>query len=205
MNRAIFLDKDGTLIEDVPYNVDPAQIKLMPGAIEGLAQWYRAGYKLVVISNQSGIARGIFPEEALTPVRLRLERLLAESGIALAGFYYCPHLPDGKIPAYAIDCGCRKPAPGLLFQAALDLALDLGSSWFIGDILNDVEAGNRAGCGTILLDNGHETEWLAGEFRQPFYVARDLREAASLTALDYRRKTDCTGPLKRAGLIERES
>lgn len=202
MDRAVFLDKDGTLVEDVPYNVDPARIKLMPGAIEGLAQWHRAGYRLVVISNQSGVARGIFPEEALAGVRLRMETLLAESRIALAGFYYCPHLPEGSVAAYAIECECRKPAPGLLLRAAYDLDIDLGRSWFVGDILNDVEAGNRAGCRTILLDNGHETEWLGGKFRQPYFVASDLNEAAFLSLLE---GESITALPERAELVERES
>ncbi len=202
MNRAIFLDKDGTLVEDVPYNVDPARLKLMPGALEGLTQWQRAGYKLVVISNQSGVARGIFPEDALAGVKSRLERLLAEGGAALAGFYYCPHLPEGTVPAYAVDCECRKPAPGLLFQAARDLDINLAASWFVGDILNDVEAGNRAGCRTVLLDNGHETEWVQGAFRRPYFVAADLNEAAFLITSEADRANGRPDMLK---LVERES
>lgn len=188
MDRAIFLDKDGTLIEDVPYNVDPARIKLLPGSLEGLEQWHQAGYKLVVISNQSGVARGLFPETALVGVRQHLETLLAPAGVPLAGFFYCPHLPEGEatIKAYGVDCDCRKPAPGLIRQAARALNLDLAGSWFVGDILNDVEAGNRAGCRTILLDNGHETEWQKGEFRQPDFVAKDLQEAASITLFQTR-------------------
>jgi D-glycero-D-manno-heptose 1,7-bisphosphate phosphatase len=180
MEKAIFLDKDGTLIEDVPYNVDPARIKLMPGAVEGLQKFYQAGYRLVVISNQSGVAKGYFPEAALLGVRAKLAALLAEISVSLSGFYYCPHFPGAKVAAYARDCACRKPAPGLILQAARNLKLDLSRSWFIGDILNDVEAGNRAGCRTVLLDNGHETEWLSGEYRQPFYAAADLAEAATL-------------------------
>jgi D-glycero-D-manno-heptose 1,7-bisphosphate phosphatase len=180
MEKAIFLDKDGTLLEDVPYNVDPTRIKLMPGAVEGLQKFYQAGYRLVVISNQSGVAKGYFPEATLLGVRTKLEALLAEIGVSLSGFYYCPHFPGAKIAKYARDCICRKPAPGLILQAARSLKLDLSRSWFIGDILNDVEAGNRAGCRTVLLDNGHETEWLSGEYRQPFYVAANLAEAAAL-------------------------
>ena len=103
-NQAVFLGKDGTLIEDVPYNVDVQLIKLTPGAIEGLIFLQKAGYKLIIISNQSGVARGYFPESALLAVEKRLHQLLAHEGIHLAGFYYCPHHPDGVVPELAIGC-----------------------------------------------------------------------------------------------------
>ena len=178
MNQAIFLDKDGTLIEDVPNNVDVEKIKLTPGAIEGLQLLSKAGYKLIVITNQSGVARGYFPESALFGVEKKLRQLLREEGIPLAGFYYCPHRPDGLIMEFAIACECRKPAPGLLLRAASEHHIDLLNSWFVGDILNDVEAGRRAGCKTILLDNGNETEWQLSAQRTPHYIVTDLVKAA---------------------------
>ncbi len=178
--RAVFLDKDGTLIEDVPYNVDPQQIKLTSGAIEGLLLLQQAGYKLIVITNQSGVARGYFPESALLAVEERLCQLLAAEGIYLADFYYCPHHPDGAVPEFAIACDCRKPAPGLLLRAASEYKIDLRSSWFIGDILNDVEAGLCAGCKTILIDNGNETEWELSAQRTPDFIVTDLMEAAQV-------------------------
>jgi len=97
-----------------------------------------------------------------------------------AGFYYCPHHPDGAVADLRTTCACRKPAPGLLWQAARAEGIDLARSWFIGDILNDVEAGNRAGCRTILLNNGHETEWVASPLRVPWAVAPDLDAAARI-------------------------
>ncbi len=178
--RAVFLDKDGTLIEDVPYNVDPERIQLTRGAAEGLQLLHAAEYKLIVITNQSGIARGYFPEEALVAVEERSRQLLAEFGVPLAGFYYCPHHPNGVVPNYAIACSCRKPEPGLLLSAADESGIDLAQSWFIGDILNDVEAGRRAGCKTILIDNGNETEWQMSPQRLPHYVVADLAEAAQV-------------------------
>jgi histidinol-phosphate phosphatase family protein len=179
-NRAVFLDKDGTLIEDVPYNVDPTLIRLAPGAGDGLRQLHMAGYRLIVISNQSGVARGHFPEAALGDVERRLRELLADAGVPLAGFYYCPHHPAGVVPEYAFDCGCRKPAPGLIQRACRDHGLDVAASWFVGDILDDMEAGRRAGCRTVLIDNGNETEWVLTPAREPHHKAGDLAEAAAL-------------------------
>jgi D-glycero-D-manno-heptose 1,7-bisphosphate phosphatase len=178
VNRAIFLDKDGTLIEDVPYNVDPALIRLMPGALQGLRVLQSAGYRLIVISNQAGVARGYFPECALEGVERTLRELLAAGGVRLDGFYYCPHHPEGTVPEYAVACHCRKPAPGMVLRAAGDHQVDLEQSWFIGDILHDVEAGRAAGCRTVLIDNNHETEWVLSYARLPHHLAADLREAA---------------------------
>jgi D,D-heptose 1,7-bisphosphate phosphatase len=177
---AVFLDKDGTLIEDVPYNIDPERIRLSAGAEEGLRKLHQAGYALVVVSNQSGVARGLFAEDALAGVRQRLEELLAAFGVPLAGCYWCPHHPGGSVARYALACDCRKPAPGLILQAAREHGLDLARSWLIGDILNDMEAGHRAGCRTVLLDNGHETEWVLTPERTPDRRAADLAEAAEV-------------------------
>lgn len=183
--RAVFLDKDGTLIEDVPYNVDPERIQLTQGAVEGLKLLDAAGYQLIVITNQSGVARGYFPESALVAVEVRSRQLLAEVGISLAGFYYCPHHPDGVVPELAITCSCRKPEPGMLLYAAAKHGIDIQESWFIGDILNDVEAGRCAGCRTILIDNGNETEWQLSPERSPHHIVTDLKEAAQvITSVD---------------------
>lgn len=180
LRRAVFLDKDGTLIEDVPYNVDPSKIRLAQCAPEGLRLLHEAGYLLIIVSNQSGVARGLFPERALKAVEARLAELLDAHGVPLAGFYYCPHHPDGVIAQYAVECDCRKPAPGMIFRAAQDLNVDLAASWFVGDILNDVEAGRRAGCRTVLIDNGNETEWQPGPERTPHAVVTELSAAAGV-------------------------
>lgn len=178
--KAVFLDKDGTLIEDVPYNVNPDLMELTSGAIEGLRSLHTSGYKLIIISNQSGVARGYFPEESLVEVAARSRQMLAEIGVPLADFYYCPHHPEGTIPSYTINCSCRKPEPGLIFRAAKEHNIDLANSWFIGDILNDVEAGRRAGCKTVLINNGNETEWILSPLRLPHYIATDLTDAARI-------------------------
>ena len=170
---AIFIDKDGTLIPDIPYNVDPVKIELVPGAKTAL-QSVCDSYKLIIISNQSGVARGYFPEIALKKVEQRLQELL--DPIALSGFYYCPHYSTGKMADYAIECDCRKPKPGMLLKAAQDHQIDLARSWMIGDILNDVEAGRVAGCRTVLIDNGNETEWLLNPNRVPHFCVSDFVE-----------------------------
>ena len=113
--RAVFLDKDGTLVVDVPYNVDPDRMDLMDGALEGLLALHDAGYVLIVVSNQSGVARGFFDEAALGPVEARLRALLGEAGIPLAGFYACPHHPEGSIDQYAVVCDCRSRRPACCF------------------------------------------------------------------------------------------
>jgi histidinol-phosphate phosphatase family protein len=178
--RAVFLDKDGTLVEDISYNVDPKKIRLTRGAVEGLKALHANGYRLIVVSNQSGVARGLFPESALAAVERSLRRQLAAFGVPLAGFFYCPHHPEGSVARYAVACRCRKPAPGMLRRAAAQLGIDLAESWMIGDILDDIEAGRRADCRTVLIDNGNETEWRRGSRRRPDHVATDLAEAARL-------------------------
>ncbi len=182
--KAVFLDKDGTLIADVPYNVDPARVQLAPGAETGLQRLHRAGYLLIVITNQSGVAHGYFPESALVPLEARLRQLLQEFDVPLAGFYYCPHHPEGAIPGYTLNCGCRKPASGLLLRAAQEHGIALEFSWLVGDILHDIEAGRRAGCRTVLIDNGNETEWQLSPVgtltRTPHYIVADLAEAGRI-------------------------
>jgi D,D-heptose 1,7-bisphosphate phosphatase len=178
--KAVFLDKDGTLIEDVPYSVDPARIELTAGARRGLRALADAGFRLFVVSNQSGVARGYFAEMELAGVERRLHELFAECSATMDGFYYCPHHPEARVQAYAMTCACRKPAPGMLLRAAQQGDIDLARSWLISDILNDIEGGRRAGCRTVLLDNGHETEWVSSPLRTADVVAKDLTEAAEL-------------------------
>jgi histidinol-phosphate phosphatase family protein len=176
--RAVFLDKDGTLVDNVPYNVEPQRIRLADGAREGLSLLARLDYRFIVVSNQPGVALGLFPEKALLAVEQRLRQLLDQAGVAMDGFYYCPHSPKGKDPW--MQCICRKPAPGMLMRAARDHALDLSRCWMVGDILDDVEAGRAAGCKTILIDNGNETEWEWSARRRPHRIAGNLLDAASI-------------------------
>ncbi|WP_250437771.1 HAD family hydrolase [Caballeronia sp. ATUFL_F2_KS9A] len=178
LRPAIFIDKDGTLLDDVPWNVDPLKMRLAPGALDALRLFSWLELPIFVISNQSGVALGKFDLQALDRVEARLRELAAEAGASFAGIYWCPHHPRGVVPEFTRACECRKPAPGLLLRAAREHGIDLSQSWFIGDILDDVEAGHRAGCRSALIDNGNETEWLKGVGREPDIVAKDLYEAA---------------------------
>jgi D,D-heptose 1,7-bisphosphate phosphatase len=185
MNKAVFLDKDGTLIPDIPYNVDPEKITLSSNLVTGLTSFQNEGYQLIIISNQAGVARGYFTEDKLGAVADKMKELFALNGLKLDDFYYCPHHPDGMMTGYNIACDCRKPAPGMLLKAAAEHGISLERSWMIGDILNDVEAGNRAGCKTVLIDNGNETEWVEGPYRKPTITCKTINEAATrLISLD---------------------
>lgn len=183
MKKAVFLDKDGTLIKNLPYNVDPEKICLEPFACEALKLLKDNGYDLFVVSNQSGVALGYFNEADLLPVSYAIEKLLNSNGVHVSAFYYCPHLKNGTVAAYTKECDCRKPKPGLLLQAVHDHKIDLLRSWMIGDILDDVEAGKSVGCKTILLNNGNETEWVLYENRKPNFIVNNLKEAAELILL----------------------
>jgi len=174
--RAVFLDRDGTLVEPRHYPSRPQDLKLIPGVAAELRDLRAADYKLIVITNQSGLARGLFTEIDLELMHQHLADELRAEGVELDAIYYCPHHVDGIVPHLAIDCDCRKPRPGLLKRAAIEEDVDLERSWFVGDILDDVEAGRRAGCRTVLVDLGTES-LPADPWREPDYVARDTVHA----------------------------
>ena len=180
LKKAVFFDKDGTLVENIPYNAEPSLIRFAPDAASCLRLLYGLGYQLIVVSNQSGVARGYFTEDDLLRVGERLSGMFEEAGVVLLDFCFCPHHPDGVRPGYSQTCLCRKPAPGMLLRASRTHGIDLGASWMIGDILDDVEAGWRAGCTTVLLNNGNETEWRLSRERTPDFVAGSLTETTGI-------------------------
>ena len=165
LRPALFIDKDGTLVENVPYNVDPVLLRFMPGAGEALARLQRAGLALVIVTNQSGLARGLFTRAQFARLQqVLLQRLQEEFGVIVDGVEVCPHAPDNDgRPA----CLCRKPAPGMLIAAAHRHHIDLTRSWMVGDTLDDVEAGHRAGAGGLFFDSGGETVWRRSPLREP--------------------------------------
>ena len=186
-NKAIFLDRDDTLIEDPGYINHPDQVKLLDGVAEALRELKEMGYKLVVASNQSGVARGIVTEEALNEIHDRLKQLLAEKGAFLDQIYYCPYHPDGIIPKYRKKSDWRKPNPGMLLAAADEMDIDLSQSWCIGNSSRDVEAGLRAGCKTILIDHSpYPKQSWPGE-SAPDYRAVNIKEAVNIIKM-YRRR-----------------
>ena len=180
LKSAVFLDKDGTLVRDIPYNVDPSRMRLMPDAAASLRRLKEAGFLLVAVSNQPGVAFGFYNEDKVRFAFRHLYTLLAAEGVVLDAYGYCPHHPDADVPEYREQCACRKPAPGMLAAAAERFGIDPASSWMVGDILDDVEAGNRAGCKSILLMSGGETEWRPGAHRRPFRQVGSLIQAADV-------------------------
>lgn len=177
--KVVFLDKDGTLVEDLPYNVDPRRVRFAPGARDAVRLLAAGGFRLVVCTNQSGVARGYFDEAALHRLGGHLEREVAALGGELAGFLFCPHLPEG-VNEYAVECDCRKPAPGLIRRAAAELGVDPRRSWFVGDTWMDVVAGRAAGCRTIVVGPEHRDIARWPRARRPDHAVPDLLAAARI-------------------------
>lgn len=187
-NKAIFLDKDGTLIENIPYNIDPKKVRLYEGVPEALQQLKSQGFKLFIITNQPGVALGYFEEQKLKDLWRAFKKIFARINIVIDGYYHCPHHEKGMVTKYSVECSCRKPLPGMIYQAAREHDIDLSSSWMVGDILHDIEAGNRAGCKTILINNGNETEWEYNKLRTPTYMVWNILEAAQQILEDEKNK-----------------
>lgn len=162
---AVFLDRDGTINQEVGYIHELDKLQLIPGAAEAIRGLNQLGVPVVLATNQSGPARGFYPESWVLALNQRLVELLAAENARLDGIYYCPHLPEGSVPEFTGVCDCRKPAPGMLKQAAAELKLDLQRSWMIGDKATDVEVGQNAGTHTILLTSGYGSRVLAGEYQ----------------------------------------
>lgn len=176
--RAVFLDRDGTLIHDPGYLSDPEGVELLPGVSEGLAALARAGFDLVVVTNQSGIARGRYTVEAYEAVAARLDAVLGAQSVSFRASYYCPYHKDGTVAPFDTDHEDRKPNAGMWHRAAADLGIDLARSWSIGDGERDIVAGKRAGTRGVLLA-GDRDKWslpVRGPY-DPDFVARDFREA----------------------------
>jgi len=181
-NKAIFLDRDGTLIEDPGYLNHPDQVKLLEGVAEALIELRAMGYMLIVVSNQSAVARGVVSEKDLGEIHNRLRQLLTERGAYLDQIYYCPYHPDGVIPKYRKESDWRKPNPGMLLAAADEMDIDLSQSWSIGDSSRDVEAGLRAGCKTILITrlSAYKTNFGGPTEPKPNYKGVNMKEAVNI-------------------------
>ncbi len=174
--RAVFLDRDGTLMANVPYLSDPKLVRLLPGAAETLRRLNRAGFARILVTNQSAIGRGILTEERLNQIHAELIRQLAAQGATIDAIYYCPSVPRGD-DRTVIEDPDRKPGPGMLLRAAADLNLDLNASWMVGDSISDVLAGRHAGCQSILVLSGETTGAEADQYRHQILITLDIRTA----------------------------
>jgi len=148
-NRAVFIDRDGTINVNSGYISNPDQFKMYPNVAKGIKLLYNEGFKIIIITNQSGIARGYFSKEKLEEIHDKMKKGLSEENVEIDAIYYCPHHPDE-------NCKCRKPKPGLLEQAIKDFDIDVNNSFFIGDRMLDVEAGKKVGCRTVLIPEDKE-------------------------------------------------
>ena len=177
--RAVFLDRDGTIVREVEYLRSPEELRLLPRAGEAIRRLNEAGFAVVVVTNQSGIARGLLTEGDLEEIHTVLRRRLARRGARVDAIYSCPHHPEAPLPEYRRRCQCRKPLPGMLVRAGRELDLDLARSYAVGDGERDVEAGRRAGCRTVLVRTGYgaKTEARVGGGLAADHVADDLSGA----------------------------
>ncbi len=182
MKPAVFLDRDGTVSHEVGYVNHVDRFRIYPWSAAAIRNLNEAGLPVFVITNQSGVARGYFPEELVKEVNRLLVRSLADHGARLDGIYYCPHHPEGREHAFRMACDCRKPMPGLLNRAARDHDIDLAASFIVGDRYLDLETGFLVGARGVLVLSGYgkgEFLYQAAEWpRPPDHVATDLAEAA---------------------------
>ena len=169
MNRAVFIDRDGTINRDVPYCSHPKDFELLPGVAEGIRLLNEHGFKVIVVTNQSGIARGYFTEEMLGKIHDKMSRELARHRAHIDAIYYCPHHPDE-------NCDCRKPKPKLILQATSDLTTDLSKSYVVGDLNTDIEMGQQVGCRTIFVG---DISSLVNTRLKPDAIVANVLEAAN--------------------------
>lgn len=183
-NTAIFLDRDGTINDEVGYLDHENKLQMIPAAFEAIRLINESGMKAVVVTNQAGVAKGLFTEKFVRKINGQIQSALLEKGALIDRFYFCPHHPSEGNDPYRKICACRKPEPGLLHQAAADLDIDLARSYLIGDRLRDIEAAHRAGVRGILVMTGYGQDLMqqagpdpANEFNQPDHIANDILEA----------------------------
>ncbi|HEY6231330.1 MAG TPA: D-glycero-beta-D-manno-heptose 1,7-bisphosphate 7-phosphatase, partial [Pyrinomonadaceae bacterium] len=179
--RAVFMDRDGTISEEVGYINHPSRFRLFPYAIDAIRHLNQNGWLAIVVTNQAGVARGYFSEQMVETVHADMTRQVLDGGGHLDAIYYCAHHPSVGEPPYRIDCDCRKPKPGLIMRATEDFDIDLQQSWMVGDRYSDIELAHNAGVKSMLVLSGYgRGEWehqRASWAQQPDAVAEDLLEA----------------------------
>ena len=179
-HKAVFLDRDGTINVEKDYLHKIEDFEFIPGAPQAIKNLKDAGFLVIVVSNQSGIGRGYFDDKAVETLHAHIQNELATYGTAIDAFYFCPHHPEKGAGDYKIECDCRKGAPGMLLQAALEHDIDLQYSFMVGDKLADVEAGERAGCQSILVLTGYGESIVSNPEVAQVPKCRDLACAAKL-------------------------
>ena len=178
VNKAVFLDRDGVINEDPPHYAHRLdQLHIIPGSAKAIQLLNKHNFHVLVISNQSGVARGYYNENDVKTFNDRMESLLAKDGAHIDAIYYCPHHPDAVVEHYKINCNCRKPKPGMILDAGQKYSLDLGNSFVVGDKWSDIEAGKAAGCKTVMVMTGHGKDETSKKQGSANYIAQDLYEA----------------------------
>lgn len=178
MAQAVFLDRDGVITQEPPhYTHKLSQLELIPKSADAIRLLNENGFVVIVASNQSGIGRGYYREEDAILFNQAMKENLAKDSAYIDAIYYCPHHPEAEIERYRVDCNCRKPKPGMLLRAKEEMNIDLKQSFIVGDKLTDIEAGERAGCKTIMVRTGHGAEELKSNQIECDYIADDLYEA----------------------------
>lgn len=184
-NKAVFLDRDGVLIRDTHLLTSSNQVSILPGVTNALRELATAGWKLIVVSNQPVVARGLVAEADVVELHREIcSEIVARGGSKIDAWYYCPHHPNATMAAYRVNCQCRKPRPGLLLRAAHDHFIDLANSYMVGDRITDIIAGARADCRTVLVETGAhqlppiQTSEPLDTSISPDYTCRDLDDAA---------------------------
>lgn len=175
--KACFLDRDGVLIEEKIYLASISDISIFPETYDALKLLKEEGFKIIVVTNQAGVAKGYYKEGTIPQIHKEIDRQLALAGVGVDAYYYCPHHPKAKVKEYAIKCDCRKPAPGMILQAVKDFKLDLAKSFLVGDKMSDIGAAENAGCAGILVITGHGKDHLDKAQKEGIIVKENILEA----------------------------
>lgn len=185
MNRAVFLDRDGTIIEEPPhYAYRPDQLKFIPGSVEAIRLLNINNFKVVVVSNQAGISRGYYLEKNTILFHQLMKEKLSEYNVIIDAIYYCPHHPDATINRYRVNCDCRKPRPGMLKRAEKELNIDLKQSYVVGDKKSDIDAGKSVGCKTVIVLTGYGKEEIKNNHIEYDLIADNLYRAVEQILCD---------------------
>jgi D,D-heptose 1,7-bisphosphate phosphatase len=185
MSHAVFFDRDGTINVDPGYIGSANLVELLPGVPEGIIRLKEKGFKIIVISNQSGIARGYFTEKEVNEIHFRINEILNRMNTGIDAFYFCPFHPDFNSPE---ECECRKPSPKMIFEASRDFALDVHKSYMVGDKMTDVECGTNAGVKTVLINvtvPSEEISYLNQGSKIPTFIADSFAEACDFIIKDF--------------------